>query len=404
MMFQSKVYKLKNSIQNYAWGSTNEEAFIPKLLNMEIEKDKPYAELWIGAHPKAPSSLEIDGKEYSLNDLIKLKSKEILGDVDKKFESKLPYLLKILSAGEALSIQAHPNKSQAEFLHKVDPANYPDDNHKPEIAVALDDLQALIGFRTPNEIIERCNEYEELTELAGSDKLDALKKSLQKNADVKKRALKSFYSAILINAEEDLCKLKKCLDGINSKIKNSNGKERDLFITNFEKYGYDIGLISIFLLNIVELKKYEGVFLKAGIPHAYLKGNIVECMANSDNVVRAGLTPKFKDTKTLIDILTYEFGDVPVIKPDNSDNEFTYELPLDEFRLNYLYLKGGKSKEIKLNNKPIIVIVIEGSTRVKNVNDMTEFKKGEVFLAPSILDNIIIEAEDESVIFYVDLP
>ena len=134
---QPQPYKLFNKVQNYDWGTKNEDAFIPKFLGVKPEKDLPYGELWIGAHPKAPSEIEIEGIKYSLNWVIDNFPEEVLGkDVANIFGGKLPFLLKVLSAAQALSIQLHPNKKQAEILHAKDPINYPDDNHKPEIAIA----------------------------------------------------------------------------------------------------------------------------------------------------------------------------------------------------------------------------------------------------------------------------
>ena len=116
--FSPQPYKLYNTIQNYEWGTRNEAAYIPHLLGIPTEPDTPYAELWIGAHPKAPSKIEIDGAKVSLNKVIEMHPAECLGAyVCKNFSSTLPFLLKVLSAAHALSIQTHPNKSQARRLH-----------------------------------------------------------------------------------------------------------------------------------------------------------------------------------------------------------------------------------------------------------------------------------------------
>ena len=149
LKFETRPFRLLNKIQHYAWGARNEQAFIAKLLQLEVEKDKPYAELWMGTHPNAPSAVEINDQEkIPLDRFIKQFPKEVLGQkVIERFGVQLPFLFKVLSAGEALSIQAHPNKEQAAMLHQRDPEHYPDDNHKPEIAIALDQLTALVGFR-----------------------------------------------------------------------------------------------------------------------------------------------------------------------------------------------------------------------------------------------------------------
>ena len=169
-LIQPQPYNLFNKVQNYDWGTKNEDAFIPKFLGIEAVKDLPYAELWIGAHPKAPSEIEIEGIKYPLNSVIDNFPLEVLGiRVSKKYNGKLPFLLKVLSAARALSIQLHPNKHQAEVLHAKDPKNYPDDNHKPEIAIALDSLNAIAGFRPADQIKEIFIKCPELKDFIGGN-------------------------------------------------------------------------------------------------------------------------------------------------------------------------------------------------------------------------------------------
>ena len=135
----ARPYRLHNQIQHYAWGTRDNDAFIPHLLQFDPEPGVPYAELWIGTHPKAPSQVELpDGSMMLLHDWIAQEPRAALGKAVHARFGGLPFLFKVLSAAQSLSIQAHPNKAQAETLHEQDPAHYPDDNHKPEIAIALD--------------------------------------------------------------------------------------------------------------------------------------------------------------------------------------------------------------------------------------------------------------------------
>ncbi|MBU2508197.1 MAG: mannose-6-phosphate isomerase, class I, partial [Bacteroidetes bacterium] len=153
-MIETRPYKLINQIQNYSWGTKNGSAFIPKLIGFPPESNISYAELWMGAHKSASSKIIVGDRELFLSDAIEKYPNQILGkSVVEKFGKTLPFLFKVLSAGEPLSIQAHPNKRQARVLHKRDPVNYPDENHKPEIAVAIDKLEALVGFRPLQEIL-----------------------------------------------------------------------------------------------------------------------------------------------------------------------------------------------------------------------------------------------------------
>ena len=184
-MIKPQPYLLKNTIQHYEWGTKGKNAFIPKLLNIKSEKDKPYAELWMGAHPKSPSKIVIDGNEFSLNEVIHQYPGEMLGSkTAKKFSNTLPFLFKVLSANEALSIQVHPDKKQAISLHKKDPINYPDSNQKIEIAIALDSLTALVGFKTFKEILKVLKDYPEIGEFIGNKfvvSLKVLSRQNQKN-------------------------------------------------------------------------------------------------------------------------------------------------------------------------------------------------------------------------------
>jgi len=169
-MLKPQPYMLENTIQHYEWGSRGKNAFIPQLLNIKTEKDKPYAELWMGAHPKASSKIIVDVKEIDLAEVIREYPIETLGrKTVKKFSNTLPFLFKVLSANEALSIQAHPSKRQAISLHKKDPIIYPDSNQKLEIAIALDSLTALVGFKPFNQIMQTLKKYPQIHHFIGKE-------------------------------------------------------------------------------------------------------------------------------------------------------------------------------------------------------------------------------------------
>ena len=157
--FKAQPYLLKGTLQHYAWGTQNKDAFIPHFINIPVERDTPYAELWMGAHPKAPSTLALDNNNMPLDKCIEMFPEEILGKAIFARFKQLPFLFKVLSAAQALSIQAHPNKAQAEKLHMQDPEHYPDDNHKPEIAIALSNLTALAGFKSFDSLINTLENY-----------------------------------------------------------------------------------------------------------------------------------------------------------------------------------------------------------------------------------------------------
>ena len=141
--------KLTCPVMHYPWGKYGNSSLIADLTNSPTaERDEPFAEFWIGAHKKAPAETVVDGKNWFLDKLIGKYPEELLGSfVQQKFGAELPFLFKVLSVRTALSIQAHPDKAQAVELHARDPENYPDANHKPEVAIALSPLTMLIGFR-----------------------------------------------------------------------------------------------------------------------------------------------------------------------------------------------------------------------------------------------------------------
>ena len=210
----------------------------------------------------------------------------------------MPFLFKVLSINQALSIQAHPNKTLARELHKRDPKNYPDSNHKPEMLIALNDFEAMCGFRLSNEVIKHFSTYPELVGLCDRENCEEFTKKPEES-----NLRKCFYS--MMNKDEKFVteKFQQLKQRIESQTASS---EIDLlFLRLASQYPNDVGCFSIYLLNCLKLQRGEALFLSANIPHAYLFGDGVECMATSDNVVRAGLTPKFKDVNVLCDMLDY---------------------------------------------------------------------------------------------------
>ncbi len=405
--FKAQPYLLIGAVQNYAWGTKNEKAFIPQFTGIEAKKNVPYAELWMGTHPNAPARIEIDGGLIPLDQFIAKFPNEILGEsVAQKFSNKLPFLFKVLSANEALSIQAHPNKEQAQQLHERDPQHYPDDNHKPEIAVALDNLTALAGFKSFPELIATLEEYPEITEFIGADILLEMK-SLNKISDESVKALvKKMYASMMHKSQthkEDLLRAIERLDQTLS-LKEELSETEELFFELRKLYpGADSGLFSLFLLNLIHLRKGEALFLKAGLPHAYLEGNIVECMANSDNVVRAGLTPKFQDVQALLDILTYESSPVEVQSAIAGQKQIVYETHIPEFEISQINLVSNS--EINVDAKSIqIVLVFEGEISISWNGQSKSFKKGQSILIPANLKNYIIKTRLQATLFKVQVP
>ena len=208
----------------------------------------------------------------------------------------LPFLFKVLSVRTALSIQAHPDRILAEKLHASDPKNYRDANHKPEMAIALGEFEALCGFRPVEIISSFARKYGAFSELIGG--VEVIEKSIQKAFE---NLMKS-YSGRIKEAIEKMPK-----GGGEEKEEDfDENVELRLFHRLNQQYPAAVGGFCVFFLNHFTLQSGEAVFLAANEPHAYLHGNCLECMATSDNVVRAGLTPKHRDVQTLCSMLTYK--------------------------------------------------------------------------------------------------
>ncbi|MGZ3940605.1 MAG: mannose-6-phosphate isomerase, class I, partial [Flavisolibacter sp.] len=303
MALGQSVFRLKGVVQHYSWGGYQ---FIPQLLGLDNKQHKPFAEYWMGAHQNHPA--HINGNE-ALNDFIAQNAQEVLGNwVNKKFGS-LPYLLKVLDVRQMLSIQVHPSKEAAEasFEHenrKNIPANaphrnYKDQNHKPELMVALSDFWLLHGFKRKEELIQILNAKAELQFL-----MDIFIKS----------GYKGLYEEVMLMEQERVNKtLLPLLDKVAPLYKEGAiEKDKEDFwaaraALDFCKNGrVDRGIFSIYLFNLVHLKEGEGIFQASGLPHAYLEGQNVEIMANSDNVLRAGLTDKHIDVAELLKHVKFE--------------------------------------------------------------------------------------------------
>lgn len=326
---------LKNTVQDYAWGSL---ADIPELLGLPAT-GRPQAELWMGAHPKAPSQVYHEGKWESLLDVIESHPAEVLGrETAETFGGKLPYLFKVLAAARPLSVQAHPNADQAKegFAREnrlgipltAPHRNYKDDNHKPECICALSKFWGMNSFRRIPEIVTY------LGALCGEvlkNEIDLLKKQPDSTG------LKHLFQTLLTLPVEQ--KLAAIAEGI-SKAEYFKGNADPVFTwvqRLHDEYPKDIGALFPALLNLYCLTPGQALFLAAGEPHAYLEGLGIELMANSDNVLRGGLTEKHLDVPELLTTLTFQEQLPSVILPNPlNDVEWVYQTPAAEFSLSMI--------------------------------------------------------------------
>lgn len=377
------------TVQPYPWGEKGPEATITRLVGGD--GTQPAAELWMGAHPKAPS--RVAGK--GLDEWMALEPEAVLGEKSlNAFGKTFPYLFKVLSAADPLSIQLHPKKSEAEELHAKDAQHYPDDNHKPEIAIALEKHEALIGFEPLSGLVTGLMEQEELCQFLGEKNIDNLQKAISsEDPELQKKSLYEVFCDLFRIADNDPTALKESSAAMAKRLKYKaelNPKEQ-WFIELQEHFPEgDVGLYCFFFLNYRVLEKGEGVFLKADVPHAYLRGNIIECMANSDNVVRAGLTPKFVDVETLCNIVEVGLEPLPIQTSDkNGLGGGVFEVPVPEFRVHHW---KGNIKEISTSSLPgpKILVMMEGEAQFKSLTA----KAGDViFLADACEENMDLDGE-----------
>ncbi|MET8771746.1 mannose-6-phosphate isomerase, class I [Streptomyces sp. NPDC004658] len=346
--------RLDNTIRPYAWGSTTA---IPHLLGVE-PTGEPQAEMWMGAHPGAPSRTA----RGTLVDVIEADPERELGTrAVARFGPHLPFLLKILAAGAPLSLQVHPDLKQAEEGYAdeerrgipVDAPyrNYKDANHKPELICALTEFDGLCGFRDPVGAAG-------LLDGLGVDSLKPYVDLL--HAHPADAALREVLTAILSADPEEMAHTVAEATAACTRLGGAYAPYADIA----HHYPGDPGVIAAMLLNHVRLQPGEALFLGAGIPHAYLSGLGVEIMANSDNVLRCGLTPKHVDVPELLRVVRFEPSDPGVLRPEASeDGEEVYETPIDEFRLSrYVLPEGGAAHDLT-RDTPQILLCTAGTVR-----------------------------------------
>jgi mannose-6-phosphate isomerase class I len=386
-----KISPLQAGIQHYAWGDKH---FIPDLMGIDNSEGRPFAELWMGAHPDLPSKIEVNGRHVALNEVITASAEEILGPaVTQEFDGQLPYLFKVLSAGAPLSIQTHPSKERARegfaredatgIPHSAGHRNYRDTNHKPELIAALTEFYGLRGFRPLEEIARIPTDVPEF-------------RSLWPDFEPTPTGLKSLYEKIMNLSQDHVDAL---LDPILGRLREAHRKrtftrtEREYWILRadreYSKEGHrDRGIFSIYLLNLVHLEPGEALYLPAGILHAYLEGSGMEIMANSNNVIRGGLTPKHVDVPELLNNVIFEGAEPEILQPTRlpGSREWVYETAASEFELRRIEVTGEQPHQNMQDHSADILILVDvnkdGTVTVTSGEDTLDLPKGGAFLAP----------------------
>lgn len=395
------IMKIQGVVQHYDWGG---KTYIPTLINTPVTGEK-CAEYWMGAHDKAPAT--VVGSGAKLNELIGTNPSLALGEKVLGQFGRLPFLFKVLDVHDILSIQVHPSKIEAEkgFARENEAGiplsasyrNYKDDNHKPEIMVALGEFWLLHGFKPAAQLSQTLSQTPELRHL-----LSAFEKG----------GYKGLYQVVMEESKDETNKtLKPLIDRIMPLYESGAFHKSQpeywaakAFNTFCPTGDLDKGLYSIFFFNIVKANAGEAVFQDAGVPHAYMEGQNIELMANSDNVLRGGLTPKHVDVAELLKhtIFTETIPNILQGELQADGLERIYKSPAPDFELSKIDLAGSKNYHSKSHTFEIM-IVLEGTVEAHTDDQKIILNKGEV-LAVSANTSYTLSAQASAQIYKAMCP
>uniref|UniRef100_A0A6G1S7T5 mannose-6-phosphate isomerase n=1 Tax=Aceria tosichella TaxID=561515 RepID=A0A6G1S7T5_9ACAR len=421
---------VKGHVKNYHWGKVGDDNHIAKFLavaqsqtsisrnNSQDKQQKKgdetaqqhLAELWFGSHPSGPSMVCVGNNLVGLDKFL-AKEPEMIGVVDQyfKYNKQLPFLFKILSIAQSLSLQAHPDKELAKILHKRDPQNYPDSNHKPELAIALTDFHVLCDFRPHTEISRFIKDIEPLRQVIGSNASDnyvnLVENRIQDNTSLR-RGLGDCFKSLMVQAKSVILRETKNL--LTNHPKTIGQDVLKLIGELHSLYPGDPGVFAPFFLNYFKLSPGQAIYLKPNKLHAYLKGECLECMACSDNVVRAGLTTKFRDTTTLLEMLDYEpvksYLDLVITPTKKQSNGYAIDLfsPIDEFKVAKIVISNKHEYLLPSVNSGSFVIVLNGKGSAQDFFDTKLRHKLSFGFAAYVPPKISINITDiqESLVMY----
>ncbi|MBJ7289866.1 mannose-6-phosphate isomerase, class I [Williamsia sp.] len=409
---------LEGIVRPYAWGSRTSLA---QLRGHPTPSPHPEAELWFGAHPGAPSLVVGDDATDPSADLLSVIERdpdaELGGECAQTFANRLPFLVKILAADEPLSLQAHPTLEQARAGFARENAagipvgatnrNYRDDNHKPELVVALTEFDALAGFRDPATTIELLRDLQVaeldpyLGLLAGQPDSDGLRALFTTWLTLPDAILQALIPPVLEGAIAYL-----------GRGGRRFTRELQTVLELGEAYPMDPGVLTVLLLNRIRLEPGEGLYLGAGNLHAYLQGTAVEVMANSDNVLRGGLTPKHMDVPELLAVLDFAPTAPSELLPGihTLGAERIYSTPASEFRLSRVELDGTglqRTSSISFDAAgPQILTVIAGTIEIRTPDGrvLSVPAGSSAWLGDADPDVVVRAASSRSVFFRALVP
>lgn len=394
---------LKNAVQGYAWGSYSA---IPELLGDPPPYERPQAELWMGAHPKAPSMVLEGNCLRPLPEAINEAPEDMFGtEAARKFNDQLPFLFKVLAALQPLSIQAHPNKLQAKDGFERENRlgipldsphrNYKDPNHKPECLCALSRFWALSGFRPIPDMIS-------LSEKIGGKLLLRHVHHLRVHPDAD--GLRNFFLSLMsMDSEQQQKVIAEVVDAAERYF--GDGEPFQWIVRLRDAYPRDIGIMAPLFMNLICLEPGEAIFLPAGQLHSYLEGIGVEVMANSDNVLRGGLTPKRIDIPELLQTITFDPAGVQILSPQTLMTcEAVYYTETDEFMLCVVRVGGEKSYVSSEKRSVEIMLCTDGEAVIadRGSGETLPLCKGTAVIIPAAVKQYRITGE--AVIYKAAVP
>ncbi|MDM4722611.1 mannose-6-phosphate isomerase, class I [Micromonospora sp. WMMA1363] len=376
---------LHGPIRNYAWGS---RSAIASLQGRPVPSDVPEAELWLGAHPGAPATVDRDGDHVSLVDLLLAEPGHWLGEqVVDRFGTRLPFLLKVLAADAPLSLQVHPDSDQARAGHAADAArpeaqrNYVDPHHKPELLVALSPMEALCGFRDPVVSAEVLAAF-------GVPSLEPVLAALRAGPA-------GLSDAVRLLLTWPAAERHALVAAVASA--NVGGLDAELARELAAGYPGDPGVLVAMLLNRVRIAPGEAIWMPAGNLHAYLRGMGVEIMAASDNVLRGGLTPKRVDVDELLRVLRFEVLHDPVVRARTiAPGVVCWPVPVDDFAL-HLVRVGAERPEVTLPLEgPRVVLCGAGGLAVDDGTGKVVLGPGQAAVGPAAAGDLHLSGTGEA--------
>jgi len=402
---KDRVFPISGKVLHYAWGGYY---YLPKLLNIPVKKGETYAEFWLGTHDRGSAEF-ISGSEQpiALKDYIEAYPEQTLGEKASKEFGRLPFLLKILDVKDMLSIQVHPSRQNAQIAFEAEneqgidlaspERNFKDDNHKPELMLALSEFWLLHGFKPPRALQNILREIPELHFLVPVFGGDNYKKLYQHVMEMPQpqvdRHLKTLVERIVPHYHA----------GKLNKDKEDFWVARAA-LTYSQEGHIDRGIFSIYFFNLLHLQPGQAVFQDAGLPHAYLEGQNVEIMSNSDNVLRGGLTPKHVDVPELLKHVKFEATIPRIIAGKQVNGEkLVYNTTAPDFELSRLQINKGQSL-LMTSHSAEVFLIFSGSAEVTEQNGKA-FKrnKGEAWISFDDAHSTV-KALDDTVIYQASIP